>query len=401
MGEYQPSQEILEKYANLLVNFALNDYKGVQPGEVVLLHIPETAKPLLIELRKAVLKAGAHPIIQYLPENIASDFFEHAQEEHLTFFPSKYLRGLVDEIDHSIHIIADEDPLELKDADPKKIMTRGKSFKPYSDWRREKENSGKFTWTLAAYATDGMAKEAGMRLEEYWKEIIHACYLDCDDPVAKWKEIIKEIERVKDKLNSMEIEKLRVEAPGTDLIIGIGNNRKWLGGRGCNIPSYEIFTGPDWRKTEGYIKFTEPLYRYGSLIKDVYLEFKEGKVVNFSASHGENVLKAMIETENADKIGEYSLTDSRLSRITKFMAQTLFDENVGGVNGNTHLALGSSYHDSYTGDPSSVSKEEWAKMGFNDSSVHTDIVATSPRVVTATLEDGSEVVIYKDGKFTV
>lgn len=83
------------------------------------------------------------------------------------------------------------------------------------------------------------------------------------------------------------------------------------------------------------------------------------------------------------------------------MAQTLFDENMGGKYGNTHLALGSSYQDSFTGDQSKVTKSEWRKMGFNDSVVHTDIVSTTNRAVTAHLKDGETKVIYKDGKFTL
>jgi len=109
----------------------------------------------------------------------------------------------------------------------------------------------------------------------------------------------------------------------------------------------------------------------------------------------------MIATENADKIGEFSLTDGRLSRITRFMAETLFDENVGGEQGNTHLALGKAYQDSYPGDISKVTKEQWEEMGYNDSVIHTDIVSTSPREITATLPNGEKVIIYKDGKFTV
>jgi aminopeptidase len=107
----------------------------------------------------------------------------------------------------------------------------------------------------------------------------------------------------------------------------------------------------------------------------------------------------MVATENADKVGEFSLTDSRFSRITRFMAETLYDENVGGPFGNTHIALGSSYHDAYAGDPDGVPREEWARLGFNDSSVHTDIVSTTDRTVTATLRGGGEQVIYRDGRF--
>ena len=107
----------------------------------------------------------------------------------------------------------------------------------------------------------------------------------------------------------------------------------------------------------------------------------------------------MVATENADKVGEFSLTDRRFSRITKFMAETLYDENVGGPFGNTHIALGKSYHDCYAGDPGAVAAAEWERLGFNESSVHTDIVSTTDRTVTATLRDGSEQVIYAGGEF--
>ena len=142
-------------------------------------------------------------------------------------------------------------------------------------------------------------------------------------------------------------------------------------------------------------------YRYGVLIEGVELWFKNGRVVKARARKNEQVLKEMIATKDADKIGEYSLTDKRFSRITKFMAETLYDENRGGPHGNTHLALGKSYHDCYTGDPGTVSPEEWERLGFNDSSVHTDIISTAPRTVTATLKDGTQRVIYRNGRFTI
>ncbi len=109
----------------------------------------------------------------------------------------------------------------------------------------------------------------------------------------------------------------------------------------------------------------------------------------------------MIESPNADKIGEFSLTDSRFSRITKFMAETLYDENIGGSHGNTHIALGSSYHDCYNGNAAKLHKKDWEKLGFNDSSVHTDIISTTPRTVTAFLKNGQEKIIYKNGEFTI
>ena len=95
------------------------------------------------------------------------------------------------------------------------------------------------------------------------------------------------------------------------------------------------------------------------------------------------------KSEQRRQIGEFSLTDKRFSRITKFMGETLYDENAGGPNGNFHIALGSSYHDAFDGDAAGKSKEHWQNLGFNDSAIHTDLVSTTPRTVTATLKDGN------------
>ena len=398
---YQPSEELLEKYADVMINFALNGGKGVKKGEVVQLRVSEVAKPLLVALRRAVLKAGAHPIIFYTPDDFAREHYELASDEQLSFFPKKFLKGLVDEIDHTVAVLSETDKKELDGIDSGKIMAAQKALKPYMDWRREKEGAGEYTWTLCMYGTKAMADEVNLSLEEYWDEIVKACYLNDPQPAEKWKALYKDLYEYKDRLDALPIEKLHIQAPDTDLWITIGDNRKWLGGSGRNIPSFELFISPDWRGTEGKIQFTEPLYRYGNLIKDAYLEFKDGRVVKATASTGEAILKEMIAVENADKVGEFSLTDRRFSRITKFMGETLFDENVGGENGNTHIAVGAAYRDSYTGDQSNVSEEEWESMGYNNSVVHTDIVATSNRVVTAYLKDGSNRVIYQDGEYQV
>ena len=406
--EYTPLQEILNKYADVVINFALNGGEGIKEKETVFLMVPESAKPLLITLQAAVLKSGAYPVVYFMPNEmqrgfteLSRQYYELANEDQLNFFPDKYMKGLVDQADHLVGILAEADKHDLEGIDSKKIMTRQKAFTPYKNWRFEKEDRGELTWTLALYGTSAMADEVGMSLEEYWNEIIKACYLEEPDPVQKWREVMGEISRVKNKLNELNIEKIRVKSENTDLLVGLGENRRWLGGSGRNIPSFEVFISPDCRMTEGHIYFNQPLYRYGNLIKDVRLEFKEGRVVKAEAKQGEQVLKDMIAVENADKIGEFSLTDGRLSHITKFMAETLYDENAGGEFGNTHLALGSAYKDSYRGDPSKPAKEQWEEWGFNDSVIHTDIISTENRVVTAYLKDKSEKIIYRDGKFVI
>lgn len=144
------------------------------------------------------------------------------------------------------------------------------------------------------------------------------------------------------------------------------------------------------------------MYYSGKRIAGVSLRFENGIVVASSATENEDALKEMIAQENADKVGEFSLTDKRHSRITKFMATTLFDENTGGEFGNTHIALGNAYKDTYTGDMATVPEEQWAEMGYNSCpKVHTDIISTANRTVTATLRNKTEKVIYKDGQFVL
>jgi aminopeptidase len=272
-------------------------------------------------------------------------------------------------------------------------------MKPWMDWRTEKENAGRFTWTLGLYGTPAMAVEAGLSEEDYWQQIIHACFLDQDDPIARWREVNDQITEYVERLNALPIDRLHVVGEDVDLRLSLGEHRQWVGGSGRNIPSFEIFTSPDWRGTEGWIRFNQPLYRYGNLVRDVRLEFTDGRVTKAEAAENEAVLKEMVATENADKVGEFSLTDARFSRITHFMAQTLYDENVGGPFGNTHIALGKSYHDCFDGDRAAMTREQWDALGFNESSVHTDIVSTADRTVVATLRDGSEREIYANGQF--
>lgn len=398
---YTPSDDILKKYADLLVRFALNGGEGVRPKQVVQVNIPDVAKPLYTALLQSILEAGAYPKVQLLPSQTDKIFFDYANDDQLTFFPEAFKKAEAELIDHQISILADADPAELKSVDPKRMFKAMDARRKYRDWLFTKEQRGAFTWTLALYGTEAMAKEAGMSLQDYWAQIVDGCYLHEPDPVAAWKKLFREQERLKKALDSLEIASLHVEADNIDLRVQLGPNRRWLGGSGRNIPSFELFISPDWRGTEGNIFFNQPLYRYGNILRGVELHFAKGLVTKATASEGQQVLDSMLERKNANKIGEYSLTDKRFSRITKFMANTLYDENIGGQFGNTHVALGRAYKDSYPGDMSKPSDAEWDAWGYNDSPEHTDIISTEDRTVTATLPSGAKKVIFKDGMFTL
>lgn len=398
---YQPEAKILANYADVLVNFALNSGQGLRAGEVVDCVVPDVAKPLALALQTAIIKAGGHPLVRLMPTGFDRLFFELASQSQLEFFPRKFLRARANLIDHQIVIIADTDPTELKDIDPQKIFQARNAKKAYRDWLTDKETQGKFTWTLGLWGTQAKADEVGLSLPDYWQQIIDACFLNAADPVGEWRKIAHFQEQVKRALNEMRIDSVHVTGPDLDLVVGLGEDRVWKAGGGRNIPSFECFTSPDWRKTNGSIKFNQPLYRYGNIIKDIALQFVDGLVVKATASQGQALLEQMLQTKNANKLGEFSLTDKNTSKITHLMAETLFDENIGGPFGNMHVAIGMAYRDCYRGDQKVMTKKDWAAKGFNDSAEHTDMITTSDRTVTATLTNGTKRVIYAAGSFVL
>jgi len=395
------TDKILQNYADLMVNFGANERKGVQKNEVCYVRVPESASIMLKYFQRSILRAGGFPVLEISPEGLAADFFEMANDEQLNYINENVIRVKNQQFDHCISVVGSKFPLELKNADTKKIAQRRKVFAPINKeiWGRYDQKLA--TWTLCMFGTPAMAEQAGLSLEEYWDQIIHACFLDSDNPVEKFDDIFNKIDKVCTWLNELEIEYVHIESENIDLRIKIGANRKWIGGSGHNIPSFEVFTSPDFRDVEGQIKFNQPLYYSGNVIRDIELKFKDGEVVEFDASENKHVLEEMLSHKGAKKLGEFSMTDSRFSRITKFMANTLFDENVGGKYGNTHVAVGNAYKDCFKGDIKTTTTEQWQEFGYNESVIHTDIVSTENRTVTATLQDGSNLVIYKDGKFTL
>jgi aminopeptidase len=403
----QLDETLLKKYAQVMVHYALNNGNGMQKGDTVFLVGQECTKDLFMAIAKEIYAAGGNLISGYQPNNLrdsslARFLLQQGSDEQVSFFAKPYWQGIVEATDHILFIVSEPDVHYLEDIPSARISMMNSARAPYMKMREQKEQAGKLSWSLCLYGTPSMAEEAGLSLEDYWEQIIDACYLREADPVARWRKVQQEIEEIKHKLDALDIASVHVKGDDVDLVVQIGEHRKWLSGGGKNIPSFEIFTSPDWRGTNGSIRFNQPLYYSGKRITGVSLTFKNGVVTASSATENEDALKEMIAQENADKVGEFSLTDRRHSRITRFMATTLYDENMGGTFGNTHIALGNAYKDTFSGDMSKVTDEEWQQMGYNSCpKVHTDIIRTSDRTVTATLRDGSERVIYRGGEFVL
>jgi len=395
------TEKILQNYADLMVNFAANERKGVQAGEVVFVRVMQSGLQMLKYFQRSILKAGAIPIFDIIPEGLSRDYFELANDEQLSFVADKMLRARMQTVDHTISMIGSANPLELEGIKTEKMKKRTVALTEINKEMTSKFDSGEITWTLALFGTEGMAKQAGLSLDEYWEQIIHACFLDDPNPVERFREIFGKIDKVSEWLNNLNIQRVHMYGEDCDIEIGIGSNRKWVGGSGHNIPSFEIFTSPDFRDVNGWIQFNQPLLKSGQKIEDIRLEFVDGKVSKASASKNQEALEEMLSHKGANMLGEFSMTDARFSRITKFMANTLYDENVGGEFGNSHVAVGNAYKSCYKGDFHSVEPEKWLEMGYNESVIHTDIVTTTNRTVKAFLDDGSELIIYENGRFTL
>ncbi len=393
----------LERYADVLLWGLYTARKTrFKNNDIILIRYERPAVELAEILYGKILDMKMHPIIRMgLTSDMERTFFEKANSRQLVFNPPGD-KDLFENLNGNIYLHAPESLTHLGKIDPKKIGKAIVARKPLREILEKREEAGEFSWTLCTCPTDELAKQAGLSKKDYTKQIIKACYLDRRDPVSHWKEIYNEAGAIKKWLNKMDILYYHVQSNCVDLKITPGNSRKWVGISGHNIPSFELFVSPDWRGTEGTYYANQPSYRSGNYVEGVRLSFKKGKAVRIEADTGNDfVTKQLSMDEGANKIGEFSLTDKRFSRIDRFMADTLFDENYGGRFGNCHIAVGASYSDTYDGDPATLTKEKKKSLGFNDSALHWDLVNTENKTVDAILKSGKKIRIYENGIFTL
>ncbi|HPU29519.1 MAG TPA: aminopeptidase [Syntrophorhabdaceae bacterium] len=395
------TDEQIERYADVLIWGLKTARKGkFKKYDMVLLQYEKPAIRLAEVLYEKLLDMGIHPIQRIgMTFNMEHSFYKIGDRKQLVFIPPGE-KELYEHINGRIFLRAPESLTHLKDIDPQKIGTVLVSRKFLRDILDERENKGVYSWTLCTYPTEELARQAKATLEEYTEQIIKACYLDSANPVKAWDDIHKNVKEIKKWLNSLKIKYLYIESENMDLKITPGEKRQWKGVSGHNIPSFEIFFSPDWRGTEGTYFANLPSFRSGNYVEDVRLTFEKGVAIKIEAKTGkEFVEKQLSMDKGANKVGEFSLTDKRFSRIDRFMADTLFDENFGGAYGNCHLAVGASYADTYTGDTKEMTKALKKRLGFNDSALHWDLVNTEDKTVLAHLTTGKKITIYEKGMF--
>lgn len=393
----------LEVYADVLWWGLRTARRGAfRRGDLVLIRHHAAAVKLAEVLYAKLIEKGMHPIARALPTPAMERcLYRNASRRQLDFIAPGEVE-LARRLNGTVLLLAPEALTHLRDADPAKIGRAALAARGVRAIQERREAAGDYGWTLAVLPTAAAAEQAGLSPAQYRRQIVRACRLDSDRAVAEWQAIHRRAAAVRRALDALPIAGLHLESERSDLRLSLGEARRWAGVTGRNIPSYEVFVSPDWRGAEGVFCADMPAFRNGNIVHGVRLEFKAGLVVRAAAAEGQAFLRRQLALDaGARRLGEFSLTDRRLSRIDRFMANPLYDENFGGAHGNCHIALGASYSNTYAGDPRRLTPARRARLGFNSSALHWDFIDARPKRVTAVLKDGSRCVVYENGEFQV
>ena len=360
----------IERLAGVLVDYSTR----VKQGDLVCIDTGPAAAPLVHEVWRRVLDAGAHPHLR-LDVDGAPDLLLRDGTDAQLDWVSPLRKAEVERADVRIAIEADVNTRGNTGVDPERQARSERAREPLRRVHFARASAGELRAVVTLYPTDAAAQDADMSLSEYEDFVFHAGLLDRDDPVAEWEALGKTYARLADWLD--ERREIRIVGDGTDLTLGVAG-RTWVPCDGReNFPDGEVFTGPVETKVDGVIRFTYPASYAGRRVSGVELEFRGGEVVRAEAAEGETFLREMIALdEGARHAGEFSFGLNEAVR--EFTGHTLFDEKIGGT---VHLALGASYPES---------------GGQVQSALHWDLVCD--------LRHGSEVfadgeVVYRDGRF--
>jgi aminopeptidase len=392
----------IQRYADLIVRVGAD----VQEGQTVfVLALPEHAELVRALARSSYTAGAAYVDVVYADPHVRRAMIELAGEEILTYSPPWLVERYRSAADGGtlIMIAGEEEPELLADLDQSRVG-RARTLDALAEIRRGQADRS-MGWTIAAWPTPGWAELMfGERdVERLWDAVAATVGLDDDDPVASWKAHVEKLRNRATRLNDLQLDSLHYLGPGTDLTVGILENHRWLGGgvdttygafHVPNMPTEEVFTTPDRTRAEGTVRSTYPLQLGGTIVRDLAFRMEGGRIVDVSASSGEEAILAQLDTdEGARHLGELALVDgeSRVGKTGLTFYNTLFDENA-----TCHIAFGNGIMFATQG-LDGLTPEQLDEKGFNTSNVHTDFMVGGPEVtVTGITRDGREVPILRE-----
>ena len=402
----------LYDFAELVLGVGVNLQKG-QGLEIV---CPVEKSEVAVAFSEKAYEMGARIVnVRWSCEKTDRVNYLYAEEEALTDIP----KWFVDSKNYLVkkgfcYVAIDaEDPSAFKDVPSEKLAAvskkKSKLLKAFSD---EVMSNG-IRWCVVSVPTESWAKKifpaAADPVEELSFAIEKTMRLDEKNPLEAWQKHIDTLNRRAEFMNAKNFEYLHyTSANGTDLMLGLAENHVWVSAQEkakdgvpfvANMPTEEIFTAPHKDKINGVVKSALPLSYNGQIIENFSFTFKKGKVVDFSAEKGYDVLKKLLETDAGTlSLGEAALIgkNSPIAKSGILFLNTLFDENA-----SCHLALGKGYPTTVK-DGAEMTVKELKKLGVNDSVEHVDFMIGSPDLsVTGIGYDKSETPLFVDGEWVI
>lgn len=400
----------LELYAELIVKQGVNLAKG----ETLAIAADVSSADLAEAVAERAYKEGAKKVVMFWSNsNIAKMSYLYQNIEDLAKIPDWTVASrdyILEEKAAYLNILS-ERPDHLKGVDPEKIKSATIALNKALYRFRDSTGSNRTRWCLAAYPNIEWAEKVFPKLkgqqalDKLWDHIHKTLRLDTPDALKAWKTHENNLQKRSKILNDAKIKTLHFKnSLGTDFTVGMPKEYHFTGaveksaeGREftANLPTEEVFATPDRRIASGRLVASLPLVRRGAIIKGFFLDFKDGRVVDFGAKEGYETLKGIIETdEGSHYLGEVALVgyNSPIQNLNTLFYNTLFDENA-----SCHFAVGRGFS-ACINNGNSYTKEQLKEMGVNDSLEHVDfMIGTKDLSVTATKEDGTEMVIFKNG----
>ena len=401
----------LDKLAELSIKTGV----ALQSGQDLLISAPLEAAPLVRRLAIHAYKAGAKVVTPlYTDPEVVLARYQYASKASFEKATDWLFDGMAVAFDNNTARLAvvGEDPMLLSEQDPENVSKANKALSLASSPIRERITRFDVNWNIIAWPGMHWAKrvfpnlsndEAQLALAD---AIFAASRVITPDPIEAWKIHNGNLRERTNWLNAKNFDALHFYGEGTDLTVGLAKDHEWMGGASIarngitcnpNIPSEEVFTTPHALKVNGHVRSTKPLSHQGTLIQDIAVVFKDGVIIEATASEGEEVFLKLLDTdEGARRLGEVALVPhgSPISKSNLLFYNTLFDENAA-----CHIALGQCYSKCFK-NGGELSSEEVVKLGGNSSMIHVDwMIGSESMNIDGLDKDGNITPVFRNGEW--
>jgi len=405
--------EKLDRLAEVAVRVGL----GLREGQELVLTAPIDALPLVRRITDHAYRAGALLVTTlYSDDPCVLSRFAHAPDASFDYAPVWLQDAIAAAFRNGAArmAIAGTNPALLGGQDPAKVARANVAMSKASKPAMELITRHEINWTIVAAATPEWAKlvfpgePVDTAMAKLWEAIFQSSRITGDDPVADWLAHGARLKQRVDLLNAKRYAALHFKSAdgSTDLRVGLADQHLWAGGGTAagngiycqpNIPTEECFTTPHKDRVDGIVRASKPLSHQGTLIENIRCRFEGGKIVEATATAGEDVLNRLISTDDgARRLGEVALVpaSSPIAASGTLYWSTLFDENAA-----SHIALGQAYSTCLIGGEK-MDDGQLAALGANSSLIHVDwMIGSAQMDVDGIAANGSAEPLMRAGEW--